>query len=212
LEKHNGKAENIKQVSIDMSPAFIKGFKENIPNAEITFDKFHNIKMINSAVDKVRREESKTMFILKKSRYVFLKNERNLKETERKKLEEIKMSKLNIKSLRALHIRENFQAIYQAETKEKFIILLKKWYFWATHSRLEPIIEIAKTMKRHWDGIVAWVESRINNGILEGLNSMIQSSKRKARGFRSTKNLMIISYLVTGDLNFKSINKFYKPL
>jgi len=212
LEKHGGKAENIKQVSIDMSPAFIKGFEENIPEAEITFDKFHNIKMMNSAVDKVRREEAKTMPILNKSRYVFLKNEKNLKPIEQKKLEEINLSKLNLKSLRALHIRESFQEIYKSETKEEFSILLKKWYFWATHSRLQPIIEFANTIKRHWDGVVAWASSRINNGILEGLNSMIQSAKRKARGFRSTKNLIIISYLVTGDLNFKSVNKLYNPL
>ncbi len=212
LEEHKGKAKNIKQVSIDMSPAFIKGFRENLPDAKITFDKFHNVKMLNKAVDKVRKEESKTMFILRKSRYVFLKNKKNLKESERKKLEEIQMSTLNIKSLRALHIRENFQEIYKSETKEEFIILLKKWYFWATHSKLRPIIKVAKTMKRHWDGIIAWTDGNINNGILEGLNSIIQAAKRKARGFRSTKNLIIISYLVTGNLNFKSINKSYNPL
>jgi len=111
-----------------------------------------------------------------------------------------------------MHIRENFQEIYKAETKEEFVSLLKKWFFWATHSKLPPIIDAAKTIKRHWDGVVAWASSRINNGILEGLNSMIQAAKRKARGFRSTKNLMIIAYLVTGDLNFRSVNKFYKSL
>lgn len=212
LEEHGGKAENIERVSIDMSPAFIKGFEENLPNAEVTFDKFHNVKMLNSAVDKVRREEYKTMPILKKSRYVFLKNTENLKKSEQQKLEEINISKLNLKSLRALHIRENFQELYKTETKEEFITMLKKWYFWATHSKLPPIIEVAKTIKRHWDGVVAWASSRINNGILEGLNSMIQVAKRKARGFKSTKNLKIIAYLVTGNLNFKLVNKSYIPL
>ena len=212
LEAHGGKAENIEQASIDMSPAFIKGIEENLPNAEITFDKFHNVKKINEAVDKVRREEAKTTPILKKSRYVLLKNTENLKEKERQKLGELNISKINLKSLRAMHIRENFQEIYKAETKEEFVSLLKKWFFWATHSKLPPIIDAAKTIKRHWDGVVAWASSRINNGILEGLNSMIQAAKRKARGFRSTKNLMIIAYLVTGDLNFRSVNKFYKSL
>lgn len=75
LKEHNGKAENIKNVSCDMSAAFVKGVTENLPNAEIVFDKFHVIKIINEAVDKVRRQEVKKNPILKDSRYVFLKNQ-----------------------------------------------------------------------------------------------------------------------------------------
>jgi len=68
------------------------------------------------------------------------------------------MPGLNLKTIRALHIRENFQAIYNAKTRSDFERLLKKWYFWATHRRLEPIKECAKTIKNHWDGIIKWNE------------------------------------------------------
>jgi len=206
LELHGGNANNIKNISCDMSPAFIKGVKENLPNAEITFDKFHILKIINDAVDKVRREEVKSLDLLRGTRYIFLKNNSNLTKKQSEKLTELSMTKLNLKTIRALHIRENFQEIYYAENKNDFEKLLKKWYFWATHSRLEPIKNAAYTIKRHWDGVLKWYESKINNGILEGLNSVIQACKAKARGYKTTKNFKIIAYLVTGDLKFYLIN------
>ncbi len=211
LEKHQGTAENIEQVSIDMSKSFIKGFEESFVNAEITFDKFHTVAIINKAVDKVRRQEALTQPILKKSRYVFLKNEQNYKKKECQKLQELQLSKLNLKSMRAKHIRDNFQEIYKAETEEQFIVLLKKWYFWATHSQIDQIKDAAKTIKNHWNGIASWFRSNINNGILEGLNSVIQAAKRKARGFKTFKNLKIIAYLITAKLDFSQINKSYLP-
>jgi len=206
LELHGGKAENVKNVSCDMSPAFIKGIKENLPEAEITFDKFHIMKILNDAVDKVRREEAIDTDLLIGTRYVFLKNKINLTTKQSDKLKELSISKLNLKSIRALHIRENFQEIYNADTQENFALLLKRWYFWATHSRLEPIKKAAYTIKRHYSGILKWFESKINNGILEGLNSVIQACKAKARGYKTFKNFRIIAYLVTGNLKFESIN------
>jgi transposase len=210
LEMHNGNAESVENVSCDMSPAFIKGVREYLPNAEITFDKFHILKTINEAVDKVRGEEAKSLDILKGTRYIFLKNHGKLTKPQSGKLAEMSISKLNIKSVRALHIRENFQEIYNATNKKDFETLLKKWFFWATHSRLEPIKQAAYTIKRHWEGVLKWFESKINNGILEGLNSVIQACKAKARGYKTTKNFKIIAYLVTGDLKFNLINNHIK--
>ena len=103
---------------------------------------------------------------------------------ERTKKEELRLSKLNNKAFRALSLRETFQQIYAAQTNESFNQLLKKWYYWATHSRLEPIKQAAATIKKHWDGILQWKTSQINNGILEGLNSVVQAAKRKARGYK----------------------------
>ncbi len=212
FEKHNGDIEKIENVSCDMSPAFIKGVKENIPNGEITFDKFHIMKIINKGVDKVRREEVKIESILKDARYAVLKNRENLTNKQKEKLDELLLPKLNLKTIRAFHIRENFQAIYKAETEEEFEILLKKWYFWATHSKIEQIKKVAYTIKRHWDGIIKWKESQINNGILEGLNSVIQAAKSKARGFRTLKNFKLIAYLLTAKFDFSKINKAYLPI
>ena len=97
-------------------------------------------------------------------------------------LDDIKLSKYKLKSYRALRIREAFQEIYKAESKDMFEILLNKWYFWATHSRLAPIKTVAKMIKSHWSGILSWFRSRINNGILEGINSVIQVLRCETNG------------------------------
>lgn len=210
LKAHDGDANHITDVSCDMSPAFIKGVRENLPNAEITFDKFHILKIINEAVDKVRRAEAVNNPLLKGSRYIFLKNETNLTSKQKQKKVELSMSKQNAKSLRALNIRETFQQIYNAEDMDLFTSRLKAWYYWATHSKLEPIKQVAYTIKRHWDGVIRWKTSQINNGILEGLNSIIQAAKRKARGYK-LKHFKTIAYLITGKLDFSKVNKACLP-
>ena len=99
---------------------------------------------------------------------------------------------MNLKTMRAYRIRESFQDIYRSETLEDFTYSLNKWYYWATHSRLAPVISVAKTIKSHWDGVVNWMESKINNGILEGFNSLVQAAKAKARGFRTFECFSIL--------------------
>jgi transposase len=210
LAQHKGTVKHITDVSCDMSPAFIKGIKENLPEAKITFDKFHILKVINEAVDDVRRMVAKENPLLKGARFIFLKNEINLTQTQRNTKAELKLSKLNAKLFRALDLRESFQQLYVASTESDFERLLKKWYFWATHSRLEPMKKAAKTIKNHWDGIVQWKKSQINNGILEGLNSVVQAAKRKARGYKF-KHFKTIVYLITGGLDFSKLNTACLP-
>jgi transposase len=212
FKEHNGDINKIKNVSCDMSPAFIKGVKENLPNAEITFDKFHILKIINDAVNSVRKQEVATHNVLKGTKYIWLKNYNNLTQKQKDQLESLTMSNMNIKTIRAYNIRQAFQDIYQATTQEEFTTYLNKWYYWATHSRLEPIVKAARTVKRHWDGIVKWYESKINNGILEGLNSVIQAAKSKARGYKTFKNYKIIVYLLTGKLDFLLVNSKFREI
>ena len=201
LSKHHGDPEAIVDVSCDMSPAFIKGVEENLINAAITFDKFHVLKGLNEAVDEVRRQEQKDHPELKNSRYIFLKNPENLTDKQANRLEDIKLKNLNLKTIRAYQIRLNFQELW-LQPPDKAEAFLKKWYFWATHSRLEPVKEAAYTIKRHWDGVLNWFESRINNGILEGFNSLVQAAKARARGYRTTEYLITMIYLITGKLRF----------
>lgn len=200
LVDHGGSEENIKQMCCDMSPAFIKGAREQFPEAELTFDKFHIMKIINDAVDQVRRQEQKERPELTRSRYVWLKNPGNLTQAQANTLEDLTVKKLNLKTSRAYHLRLNFQELFNqpAYAAEAF---LKKWFFWATHSRLQPMIDAAYTVKRHWDGVLQWFKSQINNGILEGINSLIQAAKARARGYRTTKNLIAMIYLIGGKLN-----------
>jgi len=209
LVAHGGQPDNVEQVSCDMSPAFIKGVEANLPNASVVFDRFHVSKVINEAVDKVRKSEVEKNPILKGSKYIFLKNRENLTAYQKQQLEGIRLSGLNLKTMKALNIREAFQQIYQAPTAEMFDKLLRKWYFWATHSRIEPIKEAAYTIQRHWDGIVNWFDYKISNGILEGFNSIFQAAKAKARGYRRYDTIKAIIYLLTGKLDFSKINPHY---
>lgn len=115
------------------------------------------------------------------------------------------LSTMNLKSIRALCIRESFQEIYKASTFEEFKNLLEQWYFWVTHSRLKPIIKAAKTIKKHWGGVLEWKRSQINNGILEGFNSIVQAAKRKARGYK-IEHFKVMAYLLTGKLDLRAMN------
>ncbi|WP_419936662.1 transposase [Candidatus Palauibacter sp.] len=80
---------------------------------------------------------------------------------------------------------------------------LEKWCSWAAESGLQPVIDAAKTIGKHWDGILLWFRSRISNGMIEGINSLVQAAKARARGYRTTENFITIAYLVCGKLNFK---------
>ena len=198
LKAHGGDPARIEEVCMDMSAAFIAGAAAHLPQAEITFDRFHIVKIINEGVDEVRREEQKSRPELKQSRYVWLKNETNLSSGQRELRDSLARS--NLKTARAYQIRLTFQEFYQQPTRKDAEVFLKKWYFWATHSRLPPMIEAARTVKRHWNGILRWHDSKIANGILEGINSLVQAAKAKARGYRSSRNLHAMIYLIAGKL------------
>jgi transposase len=196
---HGGDPAAVGEVCIDMSPAFIKGVTESLPEASITFDKFHAVKIVNEAVEKVRREEQKSRPELKGSRWVWLKNESNLNSAQRKLRDSLANS--HLKTARAYQIRLAFQDLYDQPSTAAAADHLKRWYFWATHSRLGPVIDAAKTVKRHQDGVLRWFESNIANGLIEGINSLVQAAKAKARGYRSVRNLIAMVYLLAGKLD-----------
>ncbi len=200
LQAHGDDAENIKQDCCDMSAAYIRGIEDTFENAAITFDRFHILKVINEALDEVRRMEQKTRPELKKSRFVWLKNPQNLTVKQRGIIEDLNVPKLNLKTAKAYQIKLTFQELYE-HPRDLAEAFLKRWYFWATHSRLQPMIAAAQTIKRHWTGVLAWFKSGITNGVLEGINSLIQAAKAKARGYRSTRNLITIVYLIAGKLD-----------
>lgn len=204
FETRGGQATQLEEVCLDMSPAYLKGLADAFPDVPVTFDKFHVLKLLNEAVDGVRRSEQRERPELKRSRYVWLKNPDALRQTELALLEGFDPARSHLKTARAYRIKLAFQDFWtlREEVAETY---LKRWYFWATHSRLPAIIAAAKTIRRHWAGILRWFTSRISNGVLEGLNSLIQAAKAKARGYRSTRNLITIAYLLAGKLEFHNL-------
>ncbi len=201
LEAHDGQAKQIEEACLDMSAAFIAGLREQFPEAQLTFDNFHLMKLLGDAVDQVRREEQRTHPELKGTRYVWLKNDWNRTEKQARVFDELRSSKLA--TVRATHMKSVFQDLFAYDSVQEAEPLLKQWYFWATHSRIPAMIKAAKTIKRHWGGVLRWFASRISNGLLEAINGLIQSAKRKSRGFRSTRYLITMVYLIAGKLDFK---------
>jgi len=201
LEAHGGKAEQIEEACLDMSAAFIRGLTDRFPQAALTFDNFHLMQLLGNAVDEVRRQEQRTHPELQGTRYVWLKNDWNRTEEQAKTFDALRSSKLA--TVRATHLRSVFQDLFACDSAQEAEPLLKRWYFWATHSRIDPMIKAAKTMKKHWAGVLRWFTSRITNGLLEAVNGLIQSAKAKARGFRNSRYLITMVYLIAGKLDFK---------
>ena len=137
LLDHGGRPEAVEEICCDMSPAFISGVESQFPQARLTFDKFHVMKLLNAAVDAVRRQEQRERPELKHTRYLWLKNPERLSAQQRSVLETLRPKSLHLKTVKAYQIRLAFQELWEQPPAlaEAF---LKKWYFWATHSRLEP--------------------------------------------------------------------------
>jgi len=205
LKAHGGNPELITDAAIDMSNAFIKGVKEQFPNAETTFDPFHVIKQMNDALGKIRAEEAKLFpEILRRSRYLFLKNPENLSVDEQQRLDEI-IAGQNLRSTEAYLHKLNLQNVYFAKTRPEAEVLLYQWYKRANGSSISLIKKMAKSVKEHWYGILSHFDSELSTGFLEGINSLVQAAKARARGYRNPKNLITMAYIIAGKLNFKSL-------
>lgn len=206
LKAHGGDPEQITDAAIDMSKAFIKGVKEQLPNAVVTFDPFHVIKLMNDKLAKIRADEARLFpAILKKSRYLFLKNPENLSPEEEQRLDAIIASQ-NLKSTEAYLHKLNLQNVYFAESRIEAENLLTQWHRKAAASSIQLVRNMAETVKAHWDGILSHFESSLTSGFLEGINSLIQSAKTRARGYRNPDNLIAIAYIIAGKLNFRSLH------
>lgn len=201
LEAHGGRPEQIEEVCLDMSEAFKKGLSEEFPSASLTFDNFHLMQLLNKAVDEVRRQEQATHPELKRTRYVWLRNDWNRTDQQAEVFAQLRDS--GLATAKATHIKTVFQDIFACDDIEVAESLLKSWYYWATHSRIKPIIKAAKTIKKNWDGVLRWFQSGLTNGLLEGINSLIQAAKGRARGYRTTRYLTTMIYLIAGKLKLR---------
>lgn len=198
LDSKGVSTSQIKDFCSDMSPAFISGIEENFPNASITFDKFHVMKLVNEALDKVRRQEQTSQPELKNSRYVWLKNQENLTDKQEAKFSKLK--DMDLATGRAYRMKLSLQKMWgRSAIISDFYF--DEWYNWAIRSQLEPMIKLAKSLKRHKVGILRWFHTRMTNGLLEGINGLVQAAKRKARGYRTTENFIAMIYATVNKLD-----------
>jgi transposase len=203
LAAHGGDPATVAEVCTDMSAAFIKGVTEHLPNARITFDRYHLAQLLSAAVDEVRRAEAPGRLELRRTRYLWLKRPAKLTERQRADLAWLRISTRGLRTARAYRWKLAFEAFYEQPADEAEAYL-ERWWQGAVRSRLEPIKAFAYTVDDHWAGVLRWHMTRISNGVLEGINSLVQAAKRRARGYRTSRNLIAMVYLIAGKLDMAS--------
>jgi transposase len=196
---HGGNPANIRTFSCDMSPAFLSGIHEHFPKAQIVLDKFHLVKMLSEAVDATRKLESRNNRDGKGTRFLWLKNQSRLKEGERLELERLRLSPAFAGTAEAYRLRLAFQELF-LQPKDTASNYLATWLDAAYDCGVRAVEDVAVTFFKMRDNILSWFESRVSNGVLEGLNSVLQSAKNRARGYANPKHMILISYLLHGKL------------
>lgn len=205
---HGGDPSDIESVSIDMSPAFISGVTTHMPQAKITFDKFHVIAHASTAIDKTRRIEQKTDPDLKGMRWTLLKDREHLGVQQQSDLD-ILLAQMTVKrTARAWVYREQLRAILERKQVNIVRTMLLQWCTNVMRSKVEPMKDVAKMIRAHIDGIVTWAQTRQTNGFLEALNGLFQAAKRKARGYGSFATIRTVIFLLAGKLDFAHINPY----
>jgi transposase len=199
LTAHGGDPDKVTDTSSDMSTAFISGITTHLPNATMTFDRYHLAAKLVEAVDAVRRHEVASRPELKHTRWLWLKNWANLSVAQRRELHRLMRPSAQLSTARALRWREDFQALYDQDASYA-PEYLRRWCYGAKRSRLQPIKDFVTLVEKHFDGILAWHANHLSNGLLEGINSLVQAAKARARGYRSKNKMITIVYLTAAKL------------
>jgi len=201
LREHGGDPSQIEAIAMDMSPAYVKGATQYFPHARIVFDKFHLMVLAGQALDEVRRQlQREGGSDLKGALWSLRGNAWNLSEERQAQRE--RLCRQYTKLGRAMSRRETLQAIYATPERRVAEVELEWWCGWAARSRLSPFRTLAKTIRQHWDGILAYFDTRLTSAAIEAVNGIIQLAKRMARGFKSFVYFRTAAYHRAGKLTF----------
>jgi len=197
------KTAAIEGICCDMWQPYIDVVKTRAPQALLVFDKFHIVRHLMEALDQVRREETREKGkahkeLMHRTRYIWLKNPWNL--TERQALRLGELEHLNLKINRAYLLKELFRDFWSYNKPGWAKRYLKKWFWWATHSRLPPLREFAWMLRRHEQDLLNYFRLPIHNGTVEGLNNKAKLIIHKAYGFRTAKTYILNLYHCMGGL------------
>jgi len=193
----------VKGVCCDMWQPYIDVIKAHWPDATLVCDRFHITQRLLGAVDEVRREEARRLKktnpeLLKRTRYLWLKNVENLTDKQRTRLGHL--SNLILRSDRARLLKETFREFWDYRRKGWARRFLKKWFWWATHSRLEPMRDVAWMLRRHEEDVLNYFDLRIDNGLVEGMNNKAKVVSNRCYGFRTANTYITALYHCLGDL------------
>ena len=198
MTKHGGRPEQITEIVMDMSPSYIAGAAAYFPGARVVFDAFHIMKMAGQALDKVRKDLARKGGDLRGGLWALRGNAwtRNSEQQERRSQLMAAYPALG----RAVALREFLQDALAGSDRSQ----LEAWLAWAQRSRLAAFRDLARTIKRHFNGILAYMETRLTNGVMEAINGLLQLAKRIARGFRNFYYFRLAAYLKAGGLNLQA--------
>ena len=201
LERQGGNADNITAVTSDMSTSFLPAVKEYFPLAEQVIDKFHVKQVLTNAMDEVRKNEQreaddkKTLFQYRK---LFMTRDDHMSEKQQYRYKTL--SKTYPKTARAHRIVEALDTFYACTTMADASKRFKELYSWMRRCRLEPMKNAAVTLMNHRKEILNYFHDRLTNAICEGINSMVQAAKRKARGFNTFEGFRAMIFLIGAKL------------
>lgn len=190
--------QNVSTISMDMWKAFISTAKEILPKADIVHDRFHLVKYLNQAIDKVRRREVKKNEELKDSRYALLKNEENLTEKQRIKFDAIREA--NYEVSKAWQVRENFKDLFESSGMAGFT-LYSKWATDALKRKIKEVTKVVEMFNNHITGVINALITNFNNAMAERLNGKIQELKTVGRGYRKFNNFRSAILFFHGGLD-----------
>lgn len=195
----------LETVTVDMGRGYLHALEERLPaHVNVVFDRFHVQRLASDAVDKVRRqlwrEEQGTPEgdAVKGSRYALLKNPWNLRDVERRKLAEVQRT--NTRLYRAYLLKETLAKALDYWQPKRAREALEDWLCWASRSRLKPFVRIARSIRKHKEGVLAYIQERLTNGIVEGFNNRLRMIARRAFGFHSPKPLIALLFLCCGGV------------
>lgn len=201
----------IEAISLDMWPAYIAACTAQVPQAEqkMVFDRFHIMQHVGRGVDRVRKDEHKALLqegddTLKRSKYLWLYSAENMPAVAQERFDQIKHG--NLKTARAWAMKESLREMWGYRSVAWAKRFWDRWYFWATHSRLPPMIEKAKLLARHLPNILTYFTHPITNAVAEGLNSKIATLQKRACGFRNRDNFKIAIYFHCGGLDLYPVS------
>ena len=190
---------------MDMWEPYVQSVLTHVPDgrAKIVFDKYHIMSHMGTAVDTVRKREHRVLRddgndVLAKSKYVWLYAGPNVPEQHQTRL--LALLERPLKTARVWAIKETLRDFWQYRRVGWARLFWKRWYFWATHSRLAPVIKVAKMLQRHLPNVLSYFTHRITNAVREGLNSKIQTIKKMAYGFRNLDHFKTAIYFHCGGL------------
>jgi transposase len=207
LRRHHVRyRDSIQYVCSDMWQAYLKVIRKKLPEAIHILDRFHIVATLNKAVDRVRTAEAKRLEAegyqahLKHTRWCFLKRKANLTPKQRVRLRDI--LQYNLKAVRAYLLKESFQALWEYTSPTWAGKFLDTWCCAALRSRLDPIKQVARSLREHRSLILNWfvAKKQYSAGIVEGLNANVKLAFKKAYGFRTYEAVQVALYHQLGEL------------